>query len=90
MSDPATPLQHSTRITADPGAAPGNYSLDTEVQYHDILDNLQVSDTFRIPVPVVAPPPASGIVSRLPAIIALILIVAGAGYYLLRIRPKDR
>ena len=78
------------RITADPGAAPGNYSLDTEVQYHDSLDNLQVSDTFKVPVPVVAPPPASGIVSRLPAILALLLIVAGAGYYLLRIQPKNR
>jgi hypothetical protein len=78
------------QISADPGAAPGNYSLDTEVQYHDILDNLQVSDTFKVPVPVVAPPPASGIVSRLPAILALLLIVAGAGYYLLRIRSKDR
>ena len=78
------------RITADPGAAPGNYSLDTEVQYHDSLDNLQVSDTFKVPVPVVAPPPASGIVPRLPAILALLLIVAGAGYYLLRIQPKNR
>ena len=78
------------RISADPGAAPGNYSLDTEVQYHDSLDNLQVSDTFKVPVPVVAPPPASGIVSRLPAILALLLIVAGAGYYLLRIQPKNR
>jgi hypothetical protein len=78
------------RIAADPGAAPGNYSLDTEVQYHDILNNLQVSDTFKVPVPVIASPPASGIVSRLPAILALLLIVAGTGYYLLRIRSKDR
>jgi hypothetical protein len=78
------------QIMADPGAAPGNYSLDTEVQYHDILDNLQVSDTFKVPVLVVAPPPASGIVSRLPAIFVIVMILAGAGYYLLRIRLRNR
>ncbi|MGA2919176.1 COG1361 S-layer family protein [Methanoregula sp.] len=76
------------QITADSGAAPGNYSIDSEVQYRDVLDNIQVSDTFKVPVLVVAPPPASGIVSMLPAIIVTVLIVAGAGYYLLVMRKK--
>jgi hypothetical protein len=76
------------QITTDPGAAPGNYSIDSEVQYHDILDNLQISDTFKVPVLVVAPPPGRAIVSLMPAIIAFALILVGAGYYLLVMRKK--
>jgi hypothetical protein len=76
------------QITANSGATFGNYSLDTEVRYRDAQDNSQISDTFKVPVLVVAPPPASGIVSMLPAIIVIVLIVAGAGYYLLVMRKK--
>jgi len=88
--NPGDAVTAQYRITAAPGAAPGNYSLDSEVQYRDVLDNLQVSDTFRVPVLVAAPPQASGIAARLPAILAIILIVAGAGVYLLKLRSGNR
>jgi hypothetical protein len=76
------------QITSDPGATLGNHSLDTEVRYRDAQDNSQISDTFKVPVLVVAPPPSSGIASMLPVLIVIVLIVAGAGYYLLVMRKK--
>lgn len=76
------------RIAAGSGAAPGNYTLDTEIRYRDAQDNSQVSDTFRVPVLVAAPPASGRLVSMLPSFIVIVLIVAGAGYYLLVMRKK--
>jgi hypothetical protein len=76
------------QITTDSGATLGNHSLDTEVRYRDAQDDSQISDTFKVPVLVVAPPASSSIVSMLPALIVIVLIVAAAGYYLLVMRKK--
>ncbi len=66
----------------------GNYSLDTEVRYRDSQDNSQVSDTFKVPVQVVAPPASAGILQVLPVIVLIALIAISAGYYLLVMRKK--
>ena len=75
------------KLSTGSEAAPGTYSLDNEVRYRDSLDNSQISDTFKVPVQVVAKPASSGIVQLLPALI-IVLIIAGAGYYLLVMRKK--
>jgi hypothetical protein len=58
------------------------YNLDTEVRYRDSLDNSQISDTFKVPVQVVAKPASASIMQLLPVLLVIALI-AGAGYYLL-------
>jgi hypothetical protein len=63
------------------------YTLDTEVRYRDSLDNSQISDTFKVPVQVVAKPASAGITQLLTILLAIALI-AGAGYYLLVMRKK--
>jgi hypothetical protein len=76
------------KVSASGDAPPGPYSLDTEVRYRDSQDNSQVSDTFRTPIQIAPKPASSGIVQLLPVLIIVVLIGAGAGYYLLVMRKK--
>jgi hypothetical protein len=76
-------------VSADSDAGEKDYTLDTEVRYRDALDNSQISDTFKVPVRVVERPASSGIVSLLPLLAVIVLIVAGAGYYVLVMRKKE-
>ena len=64
------------------------YLLDAEIRYRDALDNSQVSDTFKVPVSVDPKPASSGLVSMLPALVVIVIIGIGAGYYLLVMRKK--
>jgi hypothetical protein len=75
-------------ITASGGAAPGTYALDTEVRYRDALDNSQISDTFKAPVTVVAQPASEGRLQLPAALTIIVLILIGAGYYVLVMRKK--
>jgi hypothetical protein len=75
-------------ISASSSAAPGNYTLDTEVRYRDALDNSQISDTFRAPVNVV-PRPASDALVPVIAAIVVIGAIAAAAYYFLVMRRKQ-
>lgn len=76
------------QVSTGSDAAPGSYSLDSEVRYRDALDNSQASDTFKVPIQITAKPASSGIIQLLPIVIILVLIGAGAGYYLLIMRKK--
>ena len=76
------------QLSVDANAGPGNYSLDSEIRFRDTQDNNQISDTFRVPVMVVAPPASSGVLKILPAVAVIALIAIGAGYYLLVMRKK--
>ena len=76
------------QVSTGSDATPGSYSLDSEVRYRDALDNSQASDTFKVPVQIVAKPASSGIVPLLPILVVIVLIGAGAGYYLLVMRKK--
>jgi hypothetical protein len=64
------------------------YLLDAEIRYRDALDNSQVSDTFKVPVLVEPKPASSGLESMLPALVLIVIISIGAGYYLLVMRKK--
>jgi len=64
------------------------YLLDAEIRYRDALDNSQVSDTFKVPVLVEPKPASSGLESMLPALVLIVIIGIGAGYYLLVMRKK--
>jgi hypothetical protein len=75
-------------ITAASGAAPGTYALDTEVRYRDALDNSQISDTFKAPVTVVAQPASEGPLQLPAALTLIVLVLIGAGYYVLVMRKK--
>lgn len=75
-------------VSASGEAGVKGYALDTEVRYRDALDSSQISDNFKVPVTVVARPASSGILSLLPVLAVIVLIVAGAGYYLLVMRKK--
>jgi hypothetical protein len=76
------------QLSADTKAGAGNYSLDTEIMFRDAQDTSQVSDTFKIPVRVAAQPASAGTLQMLPIVVVTVLIVIGAGYYLLVIRKK--
>jgi len=76
------------QMSVDDTAAVKEYSLDTEVRYRDALDNSQVSDTFNVPVKVLQKPASNGLMQVLAAIGMIVLIGAGAGYYLLVVRKK--
>ena len=74
-------------LTAENSAAPATYSLDTIVRYRDSLDNSITTDTFSSPVQVV--PQKSGGLLEIPAALTLIVVLLiGAGYYLLVMRKK--
>ncbi len=64
------------------------YSLSTEIRYHDSLDNSQVSDPFNVTVDVESKPLWGGVVQVLVVIGVIILVGIGAGYYLLVMRKK--
>jgi hypothetical protein len=76
------------QMSTDDAAVVKDYSLNTEVRYRDTLDNSQVSDTFNVPVRVQSKPASNGFVQALPAIVIIVLICIGAGYYVLVIRKK--
>jgi len=75
-------------ITADSSAVPGNYTLDTEVRYRDALDNSQISDTFKAPVTVVAPPASAGLVRILEYGAVAAVVLGALGYYIFVMRKK--
>jgi len=75
-------------VLASGNATPGSYALDTVVDYNDILDNSLVTDTFGTPVTVVARPGTAGLLSTPAIAVLVILILAGAGYYLVERRRK--
>lgn len=76
------------QIHADDSAEIKTYLLDAEIRYRDALDNSQVSDTFKVYVSVEPKPASSGLASMLPALVLIVIIGIGAGYYLLVIRKK--
>jgi hypothetical protein len=76
------------QMSTDDAAVVNDYTLNTEVRYRDALDNSQVSDTFNVPVRVQSKPASNGFVQALPAIVIIVLICIGAGYYVLVIQKK--
>ena len=76
-------------ISASSSAAPGSYTLDTEVRYRDALDNSQISDTFRAPVTVVPRPASDTVIPMAIAAVVIIGIIAAAAYYLIVVRRKQ-
>ena len=76
--------RYTINAAADAGVK--EYALDTEIRYRDALDNSQISDTFKVPVNVVGKPASAGML--LPLLAVIVLIVVGAGYYLLVMRKK--
>jgi hypothetical protein len=76
-------------ITAASGATPATYALDTEVRYHDALDNSQISDTFKAQVNIVMRPAAEGLLNLSAALTLIVLILIGAGYYVFVMRKKQ-
>jgi len=64
------------------------YLLDAEIRYQDALDNSQVSDTFKVPIQVDPQPASQGLISIIPALLLIVIIGIGAGYYLLVMRKK--
>ncbi|HNX18277.1 MAG TPA: S-layer protein [Methanoregula sp.] len=77
------------KISASSGADPAMYSLDTEVRYRDSLDNSQTSDTFKVPVNIVAQSRSGGIFSMYTILPIIVLVLIGAGYYVLVMRKKQ-
>ena len=76
------------QISVDEAAEIRTYSLDAEMRYRDALDNSQVSDTFKVPVSVEPKPASGGLISMLPALLLIVIIGIGAGYYLHVIQRK--
>jgi hypothetical protein len=76
--------RYTINAAADAGVK--EYALDTEIRYRDALDTSQISDTFKVPVNVVGKPASAGML--LPLLAVIVLIVVGAGYYLLVMRKK--
>jgi hypothetical protein len=77
----------SYRISTDNTAGAGDYTLDTEIRFRDALDNSQISDTFKLAVRIIPSSHPAGVAAFLPALL-FVLLVAGAGYYLLVMRKK--
>ena len=75
-------------VLASGNATPGPYALDTVVSYQDTLDNSLVTDTFGTPVTVVAQPGTAGLLGIPATVILIIVVLAGAGYYLAVRRRK--
>jgi hypothetical protein len=76
------------QIHAGDAAEIKTYLLDAELRYRDALGNSQISDSFKVPVRVESKPASDGLVSMLPALILMVIIGIGAGYYLLVMRKK--
>lgn len=75
-------------VSVSPGAVAKEYALDSEVRYRDSLDNSQISDTVKVPVSVVPSTGMDGMLTYLVFIVAGIIVVAVAGYYLVVMRKK--
>ncbi|MFA7695034.1 MAG: S-layer protein, partial [Methanoregula sp.] len=75
-------------ITAASEAEPASYAQDTEVRYHDALDNSQISDTFKVPINVTTRSGSDGLLYLSTAFSLIVLILIGAGYYVLVMRKK--
>lgn len=73
----------SFKMNVKPGAATGIYDLDTEIRYRDILDNSQISDTFKTPISVVSQSGLGGVMPMAVVLTLVILILIGFGYYIL-------
>lgn len=74
-------------ISVPPEAEPRNYTLDSEVQYRDKLDNRQISDTVRIPIRVLQKTGDSPLAN--PVLLLLFTAgIIGAGYYLVVMRKR--
>jgi hypothetical protein len=76
------------QVSTGEAAVVKEYSLSTEIRYHDTLDNSQVSDPFNVTVDVGTKPLWGGVVHVLAVIGVIILVGVGAGYYLLVMRKK--
>jgi hypothetical protein len=74
-------------ISTTGNAAPGTYSLNTEVRYRDELDNSKTSDIFTAEVTIAQRPPTPLLVQVL-EIAAVIALIAGAGYCAFEMRKK--
>ena len=74
-------------VTTDKDAEAKVYYLDSEVRYRDALDNSQVSDTFKVPITVSQAPESSGLMPLI-AILIVLALIGGAGYYYLGIRKN--
>jgi hypothetical protein len=70
------------------GALAKDYALDSEVRYRDSLDNSQISDTVKVPVTVVQPTAMESVMANLVYLVAGIIVIIAAGYYLLVMRKK--
>ena len=75
-------------LSASDQAEPKTYSLDTEIRYRDSLDNSQISDKFTTDIQVVATQDSGSVMGMLPVLVVIVLVVAGAGYYLFVMRKK--
>jgi len=75
-------------VSAANGAEPATYALDTEVRYRDTLDNSQISDTFKADVNIAAKPASGGFLNLSTVLPVIVLILIGAGYYVLVMRKK--
>jgi hypothetical protein len=80
----------SFEVTTDSDATVKNYGLDTEVLYHDALDNQYTSDPLKANIQVVAPVNPVSMIG-LPGLILIILAVlaaAGYGAYIRWFKPR--
>ena len=75
-------------VGVSPGAVAKDYAFDSEVRYRDSLDNSQISDPVKVPVTVVQPTAMDGVTANLVFILAGIVVVGAAGYYLVVMRKK--
>jgi hypothetical protein len=57
------------------------YGLDSEIRFRDALETSQTTDTIKVPVKVIASSPVGFITADPLAILVLIGIIIGAGYY---------
>ena len=82
------PLLRRYEVGVSSDAVAKDYALDSEVRYRDSLDNSQISDPVKVPVTVVEPTAMDGVMANLVLIVAGIVVVGAAGYYLLVMRKK--
>jgi len=72
-------------LKVDSEALLKEYGLDSEIRYRDALDNSVISDTMKVRVEVVSP----GISPiAIAGIVALVVIVVGAAYYIRKNRKN--
>ncbi|MDD1675518.1 MAG: S-layer protein, partial [Methanomicrobiales archaeon] len=77
-------------LSADAAATVKIYGLDSEIRYRDALDNPQISKTMKVEIEMTERP---GLLSSLSSPLVLIVIlvaIAGAAYYIVKVRRKDR